>query len=51
MSQHPLVRLLRLAAPFRWWMLLAALLGVALTTTVKSLVLATAAVCVTLGLS
>jgi len=29
MSQHPLVRLLRLAAPFRWWMLLAALLGVA----------------------
>lgn len=29
MSRHPLVRLLRLAAPFRWWMLLAALLGVA----------------------
>ncbi len=29
MSRRPLLRLLRLAAPFRWWMLLAALLGVA----------------------
>jgi thiol reductant ABC exporter CydC subunit len=28
-SRYPLLRLLRLAAPFRWWMLLAALLGVA----------------------